>query len=96
MEENGLTPSRSLAVRAKKRRSLSLHDANDYLLAARRAEIARAVIDAMVILIAAGFVERVAVGSVGERGAFVANGEFEDSEHVLMDRSPLRDREFVA
>jgi hypothetical protein len=69
VEENGLMSFRfcCLAVGAIERGTLGLHDAKDRFLLAGNAEFASAVIHPMMILVAAGFVQGVAIGSVGKR-----------------------------
>jgi hypothetical protein len=67
VEENQLTPSRWLADGAIERGTLGLHDADDIFLATGPADFAGAIIDAVEILVAARFVEGIAVRSVGKR-----------------------------
>jgi hypothetical protein len=85
-----------LAVGTIKRRPLGLHDANDQGAAALDAGLASAVIDTVVVLIAAGLIEGVAVRAVGQCGAFVLDGEVQDFEHAGVNVGPLVGFEQVA
>src|SRR5262245_54799692 len=49
----------------------------------------------MVILVTSSFVQRIAIGSVGECGALVANCKLEYSEHVVVDGLPLGGGELI-
>jgi hypothetical protein len=51
---------------AEKRRALRLNNTPDVSVATRSANLARAIIDAVVILVAAVLIERIAVGAVGQ------------------------------
>lgn len=57
----------------KKRRPLALHDPHDLPLATAHTQLSRAGINAVFILIATLLVERITIGAVAERGAFVLN-----------------------
>ena len=89
--------SLSLARWAKKRRPLCLDDPLHLAAGpAARAGVAGVVVHAVMILIAACLVERVAIRAVAERRAFVADGRFEDGVRRVGDRLPLGARDLVA
>ncbi len=86
-----------LAGWAEEGRPLSLDNAADFAAgAAAGARIAGPIVNAVVILVAAFFIEGIAVGAVAERGAFVADGGFEDGLSGVGNGLPLGASDFVA
>ena len=68
----------SLADSAEERGTLSLDDADNSAAATGRAELAFSGVNLVSVLVAAGFVQCISVGSVPKSRAFVANGFVED------------------
>jgi hypothetical protein len=85
-----------LAAWTVKRTPLSLNDSLDDTAATANAGFAFAVIDKMVVLIAAFAVDCVAVSAVRQRRAFVLDGLSQNTNHFSVDVSTLSFREFVA
>jgi hypothetical protein len=93
---SGSPASKWLALRAEKRGPLGLDDALDAASAGDEAWLADAIVDAMVVLIAARFVQRVAIGAVGKGRTFVANRHFENLDDRGVDSLPLVAAEPIA
>src|SRR4051794_35543569 len=85
--------SASLARSTKKRRTLGLNDSHD-LLASRAAwaDFARSVVHAVMLLIAALLIERVAISAVTQRRALVPNRRFQNGSRRIGYRLPLGPR----
>ena len=75
----------SLARRTKESAALRLHDATNLGLATARASDSGAIVDSVVILIVARFVQRIAVRTIAERAPFMFNRRFEDLGSTLLD-----------
>jgi hypothetical protein len=87
----------SLAGCAEECGSLGLDDAFNLAAgAAAGAFVFGAVVDAVMVLVAAVLIEGVAVRAVGERGAFVPDGVLENFVRRVGDGGPLGARDFVA
>src|SRR5437667_126475 len=85
-----------LAMGAEECRPLRLDDPLNAAGAADGAKFARPIVDAMVVLIAAGFVERVAVRAIGQRRAFIADRHFENLDDGCLETLPLVAAEPIA
>ncbi len=79
-----------LALWTEKRAPLGLHNAADDPLITAAAQLSRAVIDAVQILVSAVFVQRIAVGSIGEGRALMLNRFKQDCRDRCMNPCPLR------
>src|SRR5262245_32938451 len=80
----------ALARRTKERRALRLHYSNDLAFArTTQASFARAVIYAVVILVAALLVERITIRPIAQRGTFVANRRFQHGVRRIRDPLPM-------
>lgn len=85
-----------LTPRTIKRRALGLDDSEDRCVPAGVAGFVLFGVDGVVVLVAAGLVEGVAVGSVAERRAFVADRRFEDFRRRAGDPFVVGGREIAA
>src|SRR4051794_4134863 len=78
-----------LAPWAIERRSLCLHDSQNLTLAATAADVAGAVVNAMMILIAAGLIQRVAIRSIRKRRTFVQHGRLQHFQRRKSQSFPV-------
>ena len=76
--------------------SLRLYDPHNLFLTARRTDFTGAIVDAVMILIAAGLIEGISVRSVRKRRALVLDREIQHLQHVLVNRLPLGYCELIA
>ena len=79
-----------------KRSPLGLHGANDGSRPAGRAKIALAIIHAVVVLVTASRIERIAVRAIGKRRAFVLNRQMKYSLNRRVNFLPLKERDPLA
>jgi hypothetical protein len=79
----------ALALGTEKRRTLRLHHAHDDSAAARRASFASSIIDAVVVLVAAGFVQCISIRTVGKRRALVADRRLQDLQQRGVQLLPI-------
>jgi hypothetical protein len=85
-----------LAAWTKKRRALGLDNPDDHRSVANLTDFTRAIINAVLVLVAAIFVEDVAIRSIAECGTFVLHRQFQDLDRRRMDPQPLGDGQTIA